>query len=233
MPIGLAPHEHESGRDALSQADSRGRAVADRVACLFTVALLAISLAGCNCIIRSSTGSKFRAQTPAASLISQTANKEKVTESNKFTESQPRTPIPLPAATLLSPQPEPSCEVETTGDNVDERQKLDYEQQCYHHAEIIARDRLQLLQDSIDKTINAIKGTPIALPQAPLLSPQPEPSCEFETAGSSNIDERQKLDYERQCYRHAEMIVRDRLQLLQRSVDATISAIKRRERGSP
>ena len=170
---------------------------------------------------------------PAASLISQTATKEKVTVSNKFSESKPRTPIPLPAAALLSPQPEPSCEVETTGDNVDERQKLDYEQQCYRHAEIIARDRLQLLQDSIDKTINAIKGTPIALPQAPLLSPQPEPSCEFETAGSSNIDERQKLDYERQCYRHAEMIVRDRLQLLQRSVDATISAIKRRERGSP
>ena len=169
----------------------------------------------------------------ALPLISQTANHPKVTEPNKFTERKSRTAIPLPAAPLLSPQPQPSCEFETAESKVEERQKLDYEQQCYRHAEIIARDRLQLLQDSIDKTISAIKETPIALPPAPLLSPQPEPSCEFETAGSSNIDERQKLDYERQCYRHAEMIVRDRLQLLQRSVDATISAIKRRERGSP
>ena len=35
-----------------------------------------------------------------------------------------------------------------------------------------------------------------------------------------------KLDYERQCYRHAEMIVRSRLQLLQGSVDETIKAVK-------
>jgi hypothetical protein len=93
---------------------------------------------------------------------------------------------------------------------------------------MIVRSRLRLLQGSVDKTITAIKGTPIPLPAAPLLSPQPEPSCEFETTGS-NADERQKLDYERQCYRHAEMIVRNRLQRLQGSVDETISAIKRGE----
>jgi hypothetical protein len=75
----------------------------------------------------------------------------------KFTESKSRMPIPLPAAPLLSPQPEPRCEFETTGSNADERQKLDYERQCYRHAEMIVRGRLQLLQGSVDETINAIK----------------------------------------------------------------------------
>jgi hypothetical protein len=46
-------------------------------------------------------------------------------------------------------------------------------------------------------------------------------------------DAKDEADYraaaERQCYRHAEMIVRSRLQLLQRSVDRTIKAVKRRE----
>jgi hypothetical protein len=98
---------------------------------------------------------------------------------------------------------------------------------------MIVRSRLQLLQESADKINIAIKGTPVPLREAPLLSPQPEPSCEFEITGSSNADERQKLDYERQCYRHAEMIVRSRLQLLQDSVEKTISAIQRNERGSP
>ena len=35
-----------------------------------------------------------------------------------------------------------------------------------------------------------------------------------------------KLDYERQCDRHAEIVVRSRLQLLQGSVDETIKAVK-------
>ena len=67
--------------------------------------------------------------------------------------------------------------------------------------------------------------TRIALPALALLSPQPEPNCEFPKTDSKS-DERQKLDYERQCYRHAEMITRARLRLLQRSVAKTIGAIK-------
>jgi hypothetical protein len=90
-------------------------------------------------------------------MMSQTANSKKVTESKRFTESKSRTPIPLPAAPLLSPQPEPSCEFETTESNADERQKVEYERQCYRHAEMIVRSRLQLLQDSVDKTINAVQ----------------------------------------------------------------------------
>jgi hypothetical protein len=114
------------------------------VASVFTVVTCAVALAGCACTTRSS-------------MMSQTANSKKVTESKKFIESQSRTPIPLPAAPLLSPQPEPSCEFETTESKADERQKLDYERQCYRHAEMIARSRLQLLQGSVDETISAVK----------------------------------------------------------------------------
>jgi hypothetical protein len=53
-----------------------------------------------------------------------------------------------------------------------------------------------------------------------------EPECEFPPG--EDADDRQKLDYERQCYRHAEIIVRDRLQLLQNAVDKTIEAVKRK-----
>jgi hypothetical protein len=62
---------------------------------------------------------------------------------------------------------------------------------------------------------------PIRLPDHPLLVPQPEPNCTF--AGSA-ADERTKLDYERQCYRHAEMIARSRLLRLQNVVATTMHA---------
>jgi hypothetical protein len=62
----------------------------------------------------------------AARLISQTADNKIFSKSNKFAESNPRTPIPSITAELLSPQSEPSCEPETTGSSADECQKLDY-----------------------------------------------------------------------------------------------------------
>ena len=69
--------------------------------------------------------------------------------------------IPLPDPGLLKPQMEPECEF-PPGEDADDRQKLDYERQCYRHAEIIVRDRLQLLQNAVDKTIEAVerKGDP-------------------------------------------------------------------------
>lgn len=70
----------------------------------------------------------------------------------------------------------------------------------------------------------------VPLPNRALLKPQPEPNCERETV-ELKTEELRKLDYERQCYRHAEMIARDRLDLLQGSVAKTIKAIQRRERG--
>ena len=53
-------------------------------------------------------------------------------------------------------------------------------------------------------------------PDDAFLARQPEPDCELR---SGDADERQRLDYERQCYRHAEMIVRGRLHLLQGAIE--------------
>jgi hypothetical protein len=58
---------------------------------------------------------------------------------------------------------------------------------------------------------------------------QPEPDCEFK-ANEAEADGLRKLDYERQCYRHSDMIARGRLELLQNSVDKTIKAVSRGER---
>ena len=83
----------------------------------------------------------------------------------------------------------------------------------------------------------------IPVPGAALLKPQPEPACEYKAtdrvatgtpdtkAGDPAVDAalRTKLDYERQCYRHAEMILRQRLHALQASVRGTIGALKKEE----
>jgi hypothetical protein len=68
-----------------------------------------------------------------------------------------QTAVPLPREELLSPMQEPDCQFPAT-ETGDERQKLDYERQCYRQAEIIARTRLRLLQNSIEKTVKAIKS---------------------------------------------------------------------------
>src|SRR5262249_8161196 len=163
MLIGLALHKHEIGRCALLRVDCRRRRLVARV---FAVGICAIALAGGGCaigspmILQNASSKKFTPSksrkpiTPPSTIrrstISETADSE------KFTESKSATPIPLPEASLLNPQPEPSCEI--TGTKADERQKLDYERQCYRHAEMIVRIRLQLLQGSVDETINAVKS---------------------------------------------------------------------------
>jgi len=65
--------------------------------------------------------------------------------------------IPLPPHALLKPQREPDCEYKSAEPEADDRHKLDYERQCYRHAEIIARNRLDLLQGSVNKTVKAVK----------------------------------------------------------------------------
>ena len=180
----------------------------------------AIALAGCGCTTcdrivsrtangKASTGLKFRTPIPVPSRAS-------------LSPEPVRTPTSESAGALLRPQLEPDCEFKTGDSNFDERQKLDYERQCYRHAEMIVRNRLELLQSSVNTTIaangKASKGLKVRTPTpesaGALLSPLPEPDCELKT-GDSTFSERQKLDYERQCYRHAEMIVRNRLELLQ------------------
>jgi hypothetical protein len=66
--------------------------------------------------------------------------------------------VTSPTQALLKPQPEPDCTFPETDTAADERQKLDYERQCYRHAEMIARARLQLLQESVAKTATAVKS---------------------------------------------------------------------------
>ncbi len=49
-----------------------------------------------------------------------------------------------------------------------------------------------------------------------LLAPQPAPDCGFGWSNLNSLDAtRLKLGYERNCYRNAEKIVRERLRLLQ------------------
>jgi hypothetical protein len=86
--------------------------------------------------------------------------------------------------------------------------------------------------------------THIPLPDRTLLAPPAEFNCEFKAASPNeapgqsspgpapaqadpNAALRAKLDYERQCYRHAEMILRDRLLRLQAAVGETIMAVNR------
>jgi hypothetical protein len=84
--------------------------------------------------------------------------------------------IPLPRTALLTRQSPPNCEYRTA--NLDtagrrqadaqpsvvdsapeqaQRMKLDYERQCYRHAELIARARLRDLQDAVQDTVKAVK----------------------------------------------------------------------------
>lgn len=89
-----------------------------------------------------------------------------------------------------------------------------------------------------NSAIEAIGGVPmegqrpvnaraIPVPSTGLLEPQPEPACEFpaEVDPKSDGSDRAKLDYERLCYKHAEIVVRSRLQLLQEAVADTIKAL--------
>jgi hypothetical protein len=174
-----------------------------------------------------------------------------------------RSLIPLPNRALLTPPAEFNCELKAV--SPDEapgqsspglppaqadadtalRAKLDYERQCYRHAEMILRDRLLLLQAQTGETIKAATKcaaasagssgprarASIPLPAQALLASPPEFACEKTTPTHAQTDPdaalRAKLDYEQQCYRQAEMILRDRLLGLQASVSETIKAVNR------
>jgi hypothetical protein len=189
-----------------------------------------------------------------------------------------RTPIPLPDRALLAPPAEFDCAFRTAGpDGASDtppppagaqadaalHKKLEYERQCYRHAEMILRSRLLDLQapagatiqavakcDAANKRTSARRGLRMAipLPDRALVAAPPEFACEFKDAGrddaggqpqpsppraqtdsSTDLALRRKLEYERQCYRHAEMIMRDRLLQLQASLGETITAINRGE----
>ncbi len=66
---------------------------------------------------------------------------------------RPTRPTPAVRALLL-PLAAPECDVTGRAD-LDERQKLDYQGQCYRQAEILARDRLHRLQNVVRKMVHA------------------------------------------------------------------------------
>jgi hypothetical protein len=187
-----------------------------------------------------------------------------------------RTPIPLPDQAMLAAPPEFDCDFKDAGRDgaggtgpspaqadAAVRRKLEYERQCFRHAEMILRSRLLDLQAPAGETIEAAakcdaakRGTSarrgarttIPLPDRALLAAPPEFACEFKDPGrddasgraqpsppraqadvSADLALRRKLEYERQCYRHAEMILRDRLLQLQASLGETVTALNRVE----
>jgi hypothetical protein len=107
------------------------------VARALAVVLSAVTLAGCDCIGRGFSVTRSAGASIAATPAS--------------------APIPLPRRALLAPQPAPDCEPGGAEPPLDERQKLDYQRQCYRHAEMIARERLRQLQVSVDRTVKAVK----------------------------------------------------------------------------
>ena len=207
--------------------------------------------------------------------------------------------IPLPDRALLAPPPEFNCESDATSrDETIEafdrgiartqgqpsespaqadpgaalRAKLDYERQCYQHAERTLRGRLLELQASVRETVKAVAKcatastgrtpgseaiTSIPLPDQPVLVSPPEFNCESDAASRdetvkafdsriAGTDDRPsesptpaqadpdaalraKLDYELQCYRRAEKILRGDLLELQALVGATVKAVNRGE----
>ena len=74
--------------------------------------------------------------------------------------------------------------------------------------------------------------TAVPLPDSDLLVPPPEPNCMLDAPGLK-ADDARRLDYERQCYRAAEVFARSRLLLLQTSVDKTVEALRNREQTNP
>ena len=76
----------------------------------------------------------------------------------------------------------------------------------------------------------------VPLPDGALLQPLPAPKCEQRNAAKAGDDAealRAKLDHERQCYRHAEIIARGKLRNLQTSVAQTMVALKAQQNTQP
>jgi hypothetical protein len=75
----------------------------------------------------------------------------------------------------------------------------------------------------------------IRRPDRALLAPPPAPNCTF--SGFDDLKPvdpdqwaRMKLDYERQCYQHAEQMVRDQLRLLQAASKCEIEPVRHSQR---
>jgi hypothetical protein len=122
--------------------------------------------------------------------------------------------IPMPERALLQPQGEPGCEAKTSrlqgGEPAAQGQKPGPTKVAN-----LTRDEQAVRSD----------GQPPALPLAPQSNPrvgQADPNAA--------LGLRIRLEYERDCFRRAEVKARDRLHRLQTAVGKTIKAVRRMER---
>jgi hypothetical protein len=86
------------------------------------------------------------------------------------------------------------------------------------------------LQSSVAQPGQGIREVP--RPDQSLLEPQPPPDCAFKGPLSNPPtaeETRMKLDYEQQCYRQSEMIVRTRLEQLQKAIEEATAPTNRRQ----
>ena len=85
--------------------------------------------------------------------------------------------------------------------------------------------------------VDADHARHITRERAALLKRQAPPKCEFRTTASDEASADAmtgaKLDYERQCYRHAEIIARARLTSLQGAIQDSVKAARRDQTSNP
>lgn len=113
---------------------------------------MALAAALCGAALSGCSSSSTEGEVSARSL----------TKSAAAYSGRAHVSIPLPDHALLEAQPAPKCEFKSAGGKTDKGgdtalMKLDFERQCYRHAEILARQRLGLLQASVDQTIKAVQ----------------------------------------------------------------------------
>jgi hypothetical protein len=125
--------------------------------------------------------------------------------------------IPMPERALLQPQGEPGCEAKTSRLQGGERAAQGREPEPTKVANL-TRDEPSVRSD----------GQPPALPSAPQSNHRVGQADPNATLGL-----RIRLEYERDCFRRAEVKVRDRLHRLQTAVGKTMKAVRRMERGGP
>ena len=97
-----------------------------------------------------------------------------------------------------------------------------------HHVTKVLPSRLPVRLLAVTLGALALSGCDVPLPDSAMLKAQPPPKCEAkaEKQADGSGDAASRLDYQVQCYRHAEMIARNRLTKLQEQVRDTVKAVK-------
>jgi hypothetical protein len=110
--------------------------------------------------VREATISEpIRPQKKARRDVQVTDSAKQHTKTNEWSLASKRA-IPLPDPELLRPPIESNCELEGDPEfKANDPRRLDLEKQCYRDAATITRNRLLLLQTSVDKMIETITGT--------------------------------------------------------------------------